>query len=274
MSDPFTEADLGTLAALLRDAGRSEVMPRFRDLGQDGVRTKSGPLDLVTDADEAAERLITAGLHARFPGCLVVGEEATAADPGLPARIGGAALSFVVDPIDGTANYAAGMPLFAVMGAALRGGQVVGAAIHDPVTDETFLARAGGGAWCRAASGARALAVSAPAPFGAMTGTVSWRFLPEPRRSLTLRGALGLAGLWDFRCAGHQYRLLAAGQMHFSFYNRLLPWDHAPGWLIHREAGGYSARFDGSAYTPLEHGGGLICAPDRASWNALHEALL
>ena len=57
-------------------------------------------------------------------------------------------------------------------------------------------------------------------------------------------------------------------------YNRLLPWDHAPGWLLHREAGGYSARFDGSRYDPLDSTGGLICAPDEASWQLLCDALL
>jgi fructose-1,6-bisphosphatase/inositol monophosphatase family enzyme len=58
------------------------------------------------------------------------------------------------------------------------------------------------------------------------------------------------------------------------FYNRLMPWDHLPGWLLHREAGGYAARFDGSAYTPQHRDGGLICAPDRACWEAVRATLL
>ena len=76
------------------------------------VREKTGPLDLVTDADEAAERVMTAGLHRRFPGCVVVGEEAAPADPAQLRALAGAELAFVVDPIDGTANFAAGLPLF------------------------------------------------------------------------------------------------------------------------------------------------------------------
>ena len=54
----------------------------------------------------------------------------------------------------------------------------------------------------------------------------------------------------------------------------MLPWDHAPGWLLHREAGGYSARLDGSPYIPADTSGGLLCAPDQASWTALRSALL
>ena len=57
-------------------------------------------------------------------------------------------------------------------------------------------------------------------------------------------------------------------------YNRLMPWDHAAGVLIHAEAGGYSAQFDGTAYSPRKHAGGLVCAPDRDGWQALREGLL
>jgi fructose-1,6-bisphosphatase/inositol monophosphatase family enzyme len=83
-----------------------------------------------------------------------------------------------------------------------------------------------------------------------------------------------LAGTLNFRCAAHEYRLAATGGLHALFYNKLMPWDHAAGVLIHAEAGGYSAQFDGSAYSPRKHAGGLICAPDPAGWQALREGLL
>jgi fructose-1,6-bisphosphatase/inositol monophosphatase family enzyme len=62
--------------------------------------------------------------------------------------------------------------------------------------------------------------------------------------------------------------------VHFLLFNRLYPWDHAPGWLLHREAGGYSAAFDGSPYRATRFDGGLIVAPDETSWQALRNALL
>ena len=68
--------------------------------------------------------------------------------------------------------------------------------------------------------------------------------------------------------------MAAAGHCHLLFYNRLMPWDHAAGWLLHKEAGGYSAHFDGTAYHPTHFGGGLICAPDEASWHLARAALL
>jgi len=271
----FSAVDLADLAAILREAARAEIMPRFRRLGAGAVRQKDGPLDLVTEADEAAEHAIAAALGRRFASAVVVGEEAASADPSRLALLADADLAFVVDPIDGTANFAAGLPLFGVMAAALVRGEVVAAAIHDPVCDDTALALRGEGAWTEAPDGTRtALRVAAPVPVGEMTGNVSWRYLPEPRRGIVCANLPRLGGSWDYRCAAHEYRMACAGHCHLLFFNRLLPWDHAPGWLLHQEAGGYAARLDGSAYTPLRSDGGLICAPDQASWQAVREALV
>ncbi len=271
-----TEA-IRDVAAILRDAARAEVMPRFRRLGAGAVRAKTGPLDLVTDADEAAERLITAALRERFPGCLVVGEEAASADPHLLDGLADAPLAFVVDPVDGTSNFAAGLPVFGCMAAAFRHGRTVAGWIHDPLGDDTAIAVHDGGAWIAGpdAQPRQRLRVADPAPLGAMLGIVSYAYLPEPTRS-QVAGRMGrLAGGWMLRCAAHEYRMVAGGHAHASLYNRLLPWDHAAGWLLHREAGGHSARFDGSAYDPARHrDGGLICAPDAASWTAMRGGLL
>ncbi len=258
----FTSRDAADLASILRAAAQAEVMPRFRRLGEADVRTKSGPVDLVTIADEAAERHIASGLERRFPGALIVGEEAVAGDRRLLDALASAPLAFVVDPIDGTFNYASGVPLFGVMAAALTHGEVVLAAIHDPLGDDTALALRGEGAWIEATDGRWTdLRVAEPVPPGHMNGVVSWQFLPEPARS-RICGRLSALGLvWAYRCSVHEYRLAASGGCHMLVYRRLLPWDHAPGGLIHREAGGYSAHFDGTPYRVDRVNDGLICAP-------------
>ena len=271
----FEAAALADLVQLLRSAARQEIMPRFRRLGAGDVRQKTGPLDLVTEADEAAERMITEGLRQRFPGAAVVGEEAASAEPSLLSQLAGAELAFVVDPVDGTANFAAGLPLFGVMAAAIVHGEVMAAAIHDPICDDTALAIRGEGAWIETTDGRRTdLRVASPVPAAEMTGNVSWRYLPEPLRGAVCTNLPSLGGTWDYRCAAHEYRMACAGHCHMLFFNRLLPWDHAPGWLLHQEAGGYSARLDGSPYSPLQTDGGLICVPDRASWQEARAALL
>jgi fructose-1,6-bisphosphatase/inositol monophosphatase family enzyme len=260
---------------LLREVAAREIMPRFRKLGAGDVRTKSGPLDPVTVADEAAERALTAGLLALFPGCDVIGEEAVAEGTARLDRLKQPGPVWVVDPIDGTANYAAELPLFGSMLALIEGDEILAGFIHDPVGDDTALALKGGGAWMvERDNSRRALHVAAPVPVGQMTGSISWRYLAPPLRDQVL-GRLGrLASVMDFRCAAHQYRMLAGGYCHAQLFRRLLPWDHAAGFLLHREAGGYARRFDGGVYKPSEIEGGLLLAPDQVSWEALAEALL
>ena len=271
----FSHADLQSLAEILQQAAAHEVMPRFRRLSAGDVRAKDGPLDLVTEADEAAEREITTALRQRFPGCVVVGEEAAAADPNLLATLEGADLAFVVDPVDGTSNFAWGMPLFATMAAALVGGEIVGSVIHDPVGQDSAMALRGEGAWTQSAGGRHVdLRVAPPVPVSDMAGGCSWRYLPAEMAARIAARLPRVAASFVYRCAGHEYRLIAGGHCHYLLYGRTLPWDHAPGWLLHQEAGGYSARFDGSPYEARHTSGGLICVPDEASWHTLHEALL
>jgi fructose-1,6-bisphosphatase/inositol monophosphatase family enzyme len=261
--------DSARIERLIAEIAAEEVMPRFEKLEAGDVSEKS-PGDLVTIADVATERRLTPALLDLLPGSRLVGEEAAAGDPRLLDELMGDDPVWVVDPIDGTANYAAGIPMFAVMVGLIRRGETVMAWIHDPVKRVTASAAAGGGAWCAG----RRLKVAPGLTPASMSGALSLRF---GNRQLARRigGRSNLVGsVFNFRCAGHEYLALASGKAHFALYNRLYPWDHAPGHLIHREAGGFSARLDASPYTPRETGGGLLLTPDRASWQALHEVLV
>jgi fructose-1,6-bisphosphatase/inositol monophosphatase family enzyme len=266
---------LADIDALVRDTARQVIMPLFRNLAPGSVHAKTGPQDLVTEADEAAERRITAGLRTMFPGCAVVGEEAASADPTLLTVLADADLAFVVDPIDGTYNFASGLPLFGTMIAAIARGEVIASVIHDPVGNDSALALRGEGAWIETtANNRRDLRVKPPVPVAEMAGNLSWRFLPEADRARVCANLPKVAGSWDYRCSAHEYRMLADGHCDFLFFYRLYPWDHAPGWLLHQEAGGYAAQFDGRPYNPPRIDGGLICAADRDSWRALRDTLL
>ncbi|MCW2241726.1 inositol monophosphatase family protein [Azospirillum canadense] len=271
----FTLSDALRIGEILSQASLTEITPRFGELAAGQVREKSSRFDVVTDADEAAERAISTALETAYPGAVVVGEEATAKTPALLDAIGTADLAFVLDPLDGTKNFASGLPLFGVMIAATVRGDVVFAAIHDPVCRNTAYALRGEGAWLQAEGGARTdLKVAAAVPVREMHAIIGTNFLPEPLRT-TVNGNLSRLGMsaW-LRCAAHEYRMAAAGHCDVLFYNKLMPWDHAAGWLLHREAGGYSAHFDGTAYHPTHVTGGLICAPDETSWHLVREALL
>jgi fructose-1,6-bisphosphatase/inositol monophosphatase family enzyme len=271
---PFTREALAQMGTMVARVAAEEIMLRFGRLQQHQIHAKTSAFDLVTEADEAAEAAITTWLRAACPSAAIVGEEATARQPALLDALGSADVAFVVDPLDGTKNFASGLPLFGVMVAVVVRAQVVGAVIHDPVTRTTAYALHGGGAWMvDADGGSTALHVAAPVPLGEIQGIAGTHFLPEPLRS-TVNGNLSKLSMTNwFRCAAHEYRLAAAGHSHILFYNRLMPWDHAAGWLLHREAGGFSAHFDGTPYAPTHTTGGLLCAPTEACWHDVRNAL-
>jgi fructose-1,6-bisphosphatase/inositol monophosphatase family enzyme len=270
----LTQRDGRIIEEILADVARAEIMPRFDGRMVNTTRDKTSAFDVVTEADEAAEAEISRRLLAAFPEAAIIGEEAVSRDPSLLEKIAGAPLAFIIDPIDGTKNYSTGVPAFGVMVSATMNGDVVLGAIHDPVSRTTSMALRGEGAWLRDANGGtRALQVAAPVPLGETQGVVGMNFLPEPLRSTVAKNLSRLGVTCWLRCAAHEYRIAASGQCHILLYNKLMPWDHAAGWLIHQEAGGYSAHFDGTPYKPSHLTGGLLCAPDKASWHEVHEAL-
>ena len=141
----FDDRDIGWLAGILADAAVAEIMPRFRRLGAGDVRQKTSAADLVTEADVNAERVITAAIAERYPRALVVGEEACEIDATLLPRLGAAELAFVIDPVDGTFNFASGVPLFGVMAAVVQDGETVAGIIHDPIGKDFLIGARGAG---------------------------------------------------------------------------------------------------------------------------------
>lgn len=271
---PMDKTGLQRIGGILREAGQSELLPRFFAQRALGVRQKSSAFDIVTDADEACEAALSAALQRAFRGVVVVGEEGTERQASLLDSIASAPSVFVVDPLDGTKNFASGLPLFGIMVAYLEFGQVVAAAIHDPIRSDTAFALSGAGAWIESAAGACvSLRVADPVAVSQMEAIAGTNFLSEPLRTRVRNNLSRLAMHTWFRCAAHEYRMAAAGHCHVLFYNRLMPWDHAAGWLIHQEAGGHSAHFDGTPYLPSHTTGGLLCAPDELSWLACRAAL-
>lgn len=267
----MARVDIDGVAALLRDVAAQEILPRYRRLAASDIREKA-PGDVVTAADEGAERLLTRRLPAFSAGSLVVGEEGTAADPGRIAALAGDAPVWVVDPVDGTQNFADGLPTFALMVALVQAGETLASWIYDPLPGRMAVAEAGGGAWL---DGKR-LRVAAPVPLEAMRGSLNYRFGKDAAARARMRGKRGrFSRVENLRCAGHEYLGLATGDRHFSLYSRLKPWDHAPGVLLHREAGGVAGVLPGGeAYRPVSIlAGGLLLAPDAEGWDALRAFL-
>ncbi|MGL6209871.1 MAG: inositol monophosphatase family protein [Paracoccaceae bacterium] len=135
------------LIDLVRTVARAEIMPLFRNLPMGGIRAKTAPDDLVTQADVAAELALAAGIRAILPGAVVIGEEAVSANAAVLDRLAGADIAVIIDPIDGTWNYANGLTVFGVILAVVERGQTVWGLLYDPVMDDWVTASPGNGAW-------------------------------------------------------------------------------------------------------------------------------
>ncbi|NES12518.1 MULTISPECIES: inositol monophosphatase family protein [Micromonospora] len=262
---------LDDVGALLREAAATVVVPMFRRL-DDADITEKAPGELVTVADRRAEEFISARLRQLRPGSVVVGEEAVAEDPDLLRHLRGAGDVWLVDPVDGTANFAAGRRPFALMVALLTDGAPVASWVYDPL-DGTLAA-------CRTGAGTRLDGATVrndrPAPqVGALRGTAMTRFLPpDARRAVEAGGARIGELLPGQHCAGREYLDILTGAQQFVLFWRTLPWDHAPGTLLVREAGGVARRFDGTDYRPADDGRGLLVAASPEIWDEVRSALL
>ncbi len=270
--------DDSLLRALMADMARiaaAEVMPRFRALSSETARAKSAPDDLVTDADTAAEAALGQALTRRLPGVVLVGEEAASADPAMLSRLEGADLAAVIDPVDGTWNFAHGIPIFGMILALVAGGRTLAGLIHYPVTGDFILARPGQGAWHAGPDGALSrLHVAAPAPLAQMTGFLPLHMLPPQMKARVAPRLPQVRAALSWRCSAFEYRLLASGAASFCLSAGLMPWDHAAGALIHAEAGGHAALLDGTPYSPALHRGHLLLATDAETWAACRDLIL
>jgi fructose-1,6-bisphosphatase/inositol monophosphatase family enzyme len=137
--------DPTAVAAAIKEAARTEALARFQKLQSYEISEKS-PGDLVTIADLETERALNRALSSLWPGSVMVGEEAVAEKPDLLRALRGEEACWLIDPIDGTINYAAGVPLFATMVALIVRGEVVGGWVYDPVHDVMAMAEKGSGA--------------------------------------------------------------------------------------------------------------------------------
>jgi myo-inositol-1(or 4)-monophosphatase len=225
------------------------------------IEYKGSDIDLVTDADRASEAAVLEFLAVRFPGAAVLAEESGA------TGAGDAALRFIVDPLDGTTNYAHGLPHFAVNVAAEDAGGLLAGATYDPMRDELFAAARGEGATL----GGERIAVTREAELARALLCTGFPYdvHQDPRLALDLFGAYitRARAIRRLGSAALDLAYVACGRLDGFWEMKLKPWDLGPGVLLVREAGGVASDFDGGGRM-LERGD--ICA----AGPALHPQLM
>jgi fructose-1,6-bisphosphatase/inositol monophosphatase family enzyme len=256
------------VGALLRKVASEVVLPRFRNLAAHEVEEKAAD-DLVTIADKESELALGEGLSRILPEASLIGEEACAADPAILAGAG-QGLCWIIDPIDGTGNFAAGRAPFGILIALAQDGETIAGWIYDPLTHRICQAARGAGAHI---NGERVFARGSGATLP-VAGITTLFLKPDVRERLQSRAAGALTLVDIPRCAAEQYPRLVLGQNDISLFERTLPWDHAAGVLFLNEAGGRCCRTDGSAYRVGDDRTGMLAASTPALWDEAARILL
>jgi myo-inositol-1(or 4)-monophosphatase len=228
--------DTQVLKNLIREIAARELLPRFQKV-EHHVQDDGS---LLTEADTAMQSALRERLSSHWPGIPFLGEEMSASLQRQRLEDSRDGL-WCLDPLDGTSNFAAGLPLFTVSLALIREGRPVLGLVHDPVRDETFRAQAGSGAWLNGQR-LRATGSAPPAPqtvaiidLKRLDAVTAQRLLAErPFGSQRNLGSCALEWAW-----------LAAGRGHAYLHGGMKLWDYAAGSLILEEAGGRSATFAG-----------------------------
>lgn len=234
----MTLPDLKTLTTLVRECAEQELLPRFADCG---LRFKSDG-SIVTEADLAMQERVTNVLQAHWPHFELLGEEMSESEQRTLLRKAEHGL-WCLDPLDGTSNFAAGVPFFAVSLALLVKGQIALGLVYDPVRRECFTARRGEGAWLNGERLARLDAMPSLA-LKQCLAAVDFKRLPK-RLAQRLAEQPPYASQRSFGSVALDWCWVAAGRFHVYLHGKQKLWDYAAGALVLNEAGGLATTLEG-----------------------------
>ncbi|MCZ4508485.1 inositol monophosphatase [Streptomyces sp. ActVer] len=233
--DEFLAHRTADVEEAVRTAAATEIMPRFRQLAAHEIDEKTGPHDLVTDADRKAEEFLTEALVKLLPGSVVVGEEAVHANPATYEAIKGDAPVWIVDPVDGTRQFVHGDPGFCTLVALAHRGVLRASWTYAPARGQLAVAVRGKGALLDG----EPLRAGSPAPGRDLEVATSH---PDYTTDDQKRALLGLwtDGVGPRACgsAGLEYLAIARGELDAVAFSWEAAWDHAAGLLLVEEAGG------------------------------------
>lgn len=260
---PGSTVHIEQVCELLRRVAAEIILPRHRKLG-DGDISEKDHGELVTVADIETEKWLSRELTALLPGSRVVGEEAAYSDRTVFDLLSDDEPVWVIDPVDGTHNFAKGSEIFATIIALVRNGQTVAGWIYEPFSGTLAVGEIGAGVTLDAAAVQLGSGQGPPH----CDGVAARHLFERAERDHSFIGKV-----YRPNCAGHEYLQIMRGERRFTAYTKLMPWDHAAGSFMIREAGGYSALLDGSPYDVAHSVGSLLNARDQQSWRRVQSIL-
>ena len=247
-------------STLLKAATEAGMLIKERINGKFSVEKKSGPNDLVTEVDKASEALIMSIIQENFPDHFILSEE-----------IGeikmDSSYKWIIDPIDGTVNFANGIPLCCVSIGVEKDGEMILGAVYNPMMDEFFFAEKGAGAFLNE----KPIRVSNQTQVlhSCLVTGFPYTYLDMENGPLDIFARLVRKGIPVRRLGSAAIDLcwVAAGRFDGYYEHKLNAWDSAAGFLLVEEAGGKVTNFKGDPYSPYQ--------PQLVATNgAIHDELL
>ncbi|GEA60146.1 inositol monophosphatase family protein [Vibrio comitans] len=251
---------------IVQAQSRDTIRSNFRRLQQKQIQTKTSITDLVTDCDKKVERDLITHLKPLFPDFFFMGEEMMADEESFnPEQYD---KLVIIDPIDGTYNFAHGISVFGVMVAIRVNQETLFSMMYDPINDDWVWAQKGEGCYWQSSDGeTRKIEIEEKqGDFGFISP-----FLFDKSQKETI---LNLLSTYDraisFGCSCHEYRGILFGAGNFYLTQKgTKPWDHYAGLLAVSEAGGYSAYLDGDSADVFVTGKNLLVASSAQKWHDL-----
>lgn len=251
------------VGAAMREAARIAILPRFRP-GQPLSAEYKSVGEMVTQADRESEAIIAEKLAKLVPGSAIVGEEAAHHDPSQLDRLADGTC-WIIDPLDGTGNFAKGAEPFGLLVALAHDGIPVGGWILDPLSGRFCSAQQGRGARMNGN-----LFYSPIYKGGNPTVAVTRLFADMAHRQKIMDLISGACTVLDSpRCAADQYPRVATGENDATLFTRTIAWDHAAGVIFLNEAGGKAARQNGEPYRCDQPDAGLLIATCPLRWDRI-----
>ncbi len=255
--------DLNQLYEIIHHGAQRHIKPHFQHLHQNQIHVKNTS-DIVTQCDWDMEQYLCDNMQKYYKNWVILGEETYQKNPEIFTNLQQNEWVIMIDPIDGTRNFAEGRPEFCVLLAIYHYGQVVASLTYLPLTGQCAICERGSGAWWHDGPPFQPLP-QANIPFNQLIGHGNFIIFPEERRE-AIKGQFH--SLQRLRCAGIDFLEQAQGLRHFSLYRFLWWWDHAAGCLLLRECGGMVGLLDGE-YIGHDNSKNLCTAQNPAIFQAL-----
>ena len=258
---------------ILEEIANQEIRPYFGKLTAADIQRKSDG-SLVTKVDPAVEALLSDRLKHLLPDAIILGEETAALDPSrLDLLTTSEKPIWVIDPLDGTSNFAAGRPEFGMIVALVQHNKTLAGWIYDVPRQRTAFAGANKGAFL---SGKPvSFPQTKPAAWRDLRGGWTLSAIDPAQRGSVKAAATRFRSSQSVRCAAFEYLSILENRKDFHLFNRLKPWDHCAGVLMLQEAGGRALRLiDGTVYAPNVFDGGLLVGANNENLRHLRRFFL